>query len=273
MSDQSYSLKGYTLPLTPAGDSSLVDAPPWYYGGELMQLFFRADPAKARAFIPTPLEMGPDPGAGIVWFVEWISVSESHPEMAYENPERAIYKECIVLLQCSYQGGTGYLVPFIWVDNDFTLVRGFIQGFPKVLGRISMTKLHPLNPKIGGRRPGAKLKGICEAAGERLVEGSLLLTEKAEKTQLPKVKFFLLRHFPDIENPEVPIVHEIATSISSLEVDDVWRGKADVKFSGVFARELQQLAPVSVADGFYHSAGLTIHGGRVLHRYVHPRKV
>lgn len=51
-----------------------------------------------------------------------------------------------MLLQCSYQGEVGYLVPFIWVDNDFTLMRGFIQGFPKTLGRIYMTKLHEMNP-------------------------------------------------------------------------------------------------------------------------------
>ncbi len=267
MEAKSCSLKGYCLPLTPEGQSSLVDAPPWYYGGELMQLFFKTDPDRARSFIPAPLEMGPDPGSGIVWFVEWISVSESHPDMAYENPERAIYKECIVLLQCSYQGETGYLVPFIWVDNDFTLLRGFIQGFPKVLGRIYMTKLHALNPKVGGRRPGAKLKGICEAGGERLVEGSLILREKIERTQLPQVKFYLLRHFPSIEEPGKAVVHEIATSIASLEVDDIWRGEADVNFSGVFARELQQLTPREVSGGFYHSAGLTITGGRVLHRY------
>lgn len=267
MENTSCSLKGYCLPLTPEGRSSLVDAPPWYYGGELMQLLFKTDPDQARKFIPAPLEMGPEPGSGIVWFVEWISVSESNPDMAYENPERSIYKECIVLLQCSYQGETGYLVPFIWVDNDFTLLRGFIQGFPKVLGRIYMTKLHALNPKIGGRGPGAKLKGICEANGERLIEGSLILKEKVDRTSLPRVKFFLLRHFPSIEDPEKAVVHEIATSVASLEVDDIWRGDADVKFSGTFNRELQKLMPMEVKGGFYHSAGLTIAGGRVLHRY------
>jgi len=267
MQDETFNLKGYTLPLTPEGKSSLVQTPPWYYGGELMQLLFKADPGQARRFIPAPLEMGPEPGAGIIWFVEWVSVSETDPDLAFRNPERAIYKECIVLLQCSFQGEVGYLVPFIWVDNDFTLMRGFIQGFPKVLGRIYMTRLHEMNPLVGGRQAGAKLKGICESCGERVVEGSLILKEKAERAALPKVKFFLLRHMPSIENPEQAVVHEIATSIASLEVDHIWRGDADIKFTSVFNEELQRLMPLEVQGGFYHSAGLKISGGRVLHRY------
>ncbi len=267
MQDKTFNLKGYTLPLTPEGKSSLVQTPPWYYGGELMQLLFKADPGQARQFIPAPLEMGPEPGAGIIWFVEWVSVSEADPDLAFRNPERAIYKECIVLLQCSFHGEVGYLVPFIWVDNDFTLMRGFIQGFPKVLGRIYMTRLHEMNPLVGGRQAGAKLKGICESCGERVVEGSLILKEKAERAALPKVKFFLLRHMPSIENPEQAVVHEIATSIASLEVDHIWRGDADIKFTGIFNEELQRLMPIEVQGGFYHSAGLKISGGRVLHRY------
>lgn len=267
MKDKTFSLKGYTLPLTPEGKSSLVQSPPWFYGGELMQLMFKTDPQQARKFIPAPLEMGPEPGAGIVWFVEWVSVSETDPDLAFRNPERAVYKECIVLLQCSFQGEVGYLVPFIWVDNDFTLMRGFIQGFPKTLGRIYMTKLHDMNPLVGGRQAGAKLKGICEACGERVVEGSLILKEKADHSELPKVKFFLLRHMPSIEDPQKAVVHEIATSIASLEVGNIWKGDADVKFSGAFAEELQHLMPIDVQGGFYHSAGLKISGGRVLHRY------
>ena len=54
-------------------------------------------------------------------------MSESDLELAYVNPERAVYHECLVMLHCAYEGETGYIVPYIQVDNDFRLMRGFIQ--------------------------------------------------------------------------------------------------------------------------------------------------
>jgi acetoacetate decarboxylase len=268
MAPKQFPLKGYTLPLTPKGQSSLVDPPPWYYGGEVMQLIFRTDEKRAKKYIPPPLEMGPEPGKGIVWFVEWVSVSEANPDIAFINPERAMYRECVVMIQCSFKGEPGYFVPFIWVDNDFTLTRGFLQGFPKKLARIHRTKLSDLNPKIGGKRVGAKMKGICEAHGERLAEGSLVFTRQASPSELPPTRFYLMRHFPSIEDPTRPAVHELAISeVSQVKVADIWTGDADLKFFKSEIEELADLAPVEMQGGFYHSMGLTINGGKVIYKY------
>lgn len=269
MTSHAFPLKGYTLPLTPQGHASLVESPPWHYGGEVMQLAFRTDERQARELIPPPLEMGPDPGKGLVWFVEWVSVSEANPELAFTNPERTVYRECLVLIQCSFQGEPGYIVPYIWVDNDFTLMRGFVQGFPKRLGRIYQTKLSDLNPKIGGRRAGTKMKGICEAHGDKIVEGSLTFARQAEPSELPPVKFYLTRHFPDIEDPSKPAIHELAVSeVANVSVADIWAGDAEVRFLESAGEEIAALRPVEILGGFYHSMGLTITGGRVIHRYA-----
>ncbi len=268
MTSPEFPLKGYTVPLTPEGSSSLVEPPPWYYGGEVMQIVFRADAQKAKRVIPPPLEIGPEPGKGIVWFVEWVSVSESNPDLAFINPERAIYRECLVMIQCSYQGVPGYIVPHIWVDNDFTLMRGIVQGFPKKLGRIHRTKLTDLNPKLGGKRPGARMKGICEAYGERLVEGSLIFQRQALPSELPSIKFYLMRHFPDLENPSKPAVHELVISnIRDYQVADIWSGTADLRFFNSAIDEISALDPVEVLNGFYCDIGLTITGGNVIHNY------
>ncbi|MGV8073140.1 MAG: acetoacetate decarboxylase family protein [Syntrophobacteraceae bacterium] len=267
-SEKQFPLQGYTLPLSPTGRSSLVDAPPWYYGGEVMHLRFRADEQRVRELIPPPLEIGANPGEGIVWFTEWVSVSEANPDLAFLNPERAVYRECLVLLSCSFEGAPGYIVPYIWVDNDFTLMRGFVQGFPKKLGRIHITKLHDLNPKVGGRRIGAKVKGICEANGERLIEGSLVFTRKAEISELPQLRFFLMRHFPDIENPDKPAVHEITSSlVTDARFGDIWAGDAQVGFLNSILDEVSDLRPIEMLAGFYYSMGLTIAGGKVLYKY------
>ena len=264
-----FPLKGYTLPLTPKGRSSVIDPPPWHYGGDILAIMFKMNEKKARAFIPPPLEMGPKPGEGIVWFPEWVSVSDAQPDLAFVNPERAVYRECLVMLNCQYKGVPGYFVPFIWVDNDFTLMRGFVQGFPKKLGRIFLTKLHDLCPKVGGRQKGARIKGILDAHGERVVEGSMVFTRKAKAEELPAVKFYLMRHMPSIDDPTKPAVHEIsAGKVANAKIGDVWAGEGDLKFFPSPFEEVADLGPVKVTGAFYFSMGMTITGGEVLHSYV-----
>ena len=50
--------------------------------------------------------------------------------------------------------------PYIWVDRDFALARGWIQGFPKKLGSIWMTRTFGLDtPADPGIRDGLHVRG------------------------------------------------------------------------------------------------------------------
>jgi acetoacetate decarboxylase len=266
--EKSFKLKGYMLPLSPKGKASIIDAPPWHFGGDVMQLGFKADAGKVEALLPPPLKIGPNPGAGVVWFVEWVSVSEANPDLAFINPERSIYRECIIMLGCQFEGVPGYYVPYIWVDNDFTLMRGFIQGFPKKLGRVHITKLHDLIPKVGGKKAGAKVKGILASHEERLVEGSLVLRKQIAPEDVPPFKFYLMRHFPDYENPEQPLVHDIVVSnVTNAKIADAWEGDAEVRFMASDFEEVADLGPVERSPGYMFRLGITITGGKVLYRY------
>ena len=200
-SEKPFSLKGYILPLSPKGRASLIDPPPWHFGGDVMHLAFKADEKKIEALLPPPLEIGPNPGEGVVWFVEWVSVSDANPDLAFINPERSTYHECIVMVGCQFNVVPGYYVPYIWVDNDFTLMRGFIQGFPKKLGRIHITKLHDLTPQVGGRKVGAKMKGICVSHEERIVEGSLSFKKEIPPAGSPALQVLPYAPFPGLRKP------------------------------------------------------------------------
>ncbi len=269
MAGREFSLKGYTLPLSPKGQSSVLDPPPWHYGGDILAIRFSADPKLVESFIPPPLEMGPRPGEGYVWFPDWVSVSDTRPDIGYVNPERANYHECFITLSCNFKGVPGYFVPFIWVDNDFTLVRGFVQGFPKKLGQIYLTRLHDLCPKLGGKQPGAKVKGILAAHGERILEGSMVFTRKATRSDLPVMKFYLMRHFPSIEYPTRPAVHEItAGKFTNVASADIWAGDGELQFFGSPFEEAADLGAVKATGALYFSMGMTITGGEVLHSYL-----
>jgi len=264
-----FPLKGYALPLSPKGRCSIVDAPPWYYGGEVLYLAFKADERKVKVLIPPPLEMGPNPGQGAVWFTEWVSASEARPDLAFINPERALYRECFVVVGCQYKGVPGSFVTYIWVDNDFTLARGFIQGFPKKLGRIYLTRLHELTPKIGGKQVGAKVKGICDVNAERIVEGSMTFTRPSKPSELPPLRFYLMRHFPSIEDPVRPAVHELTVAtVSDVKIKDVWAGDGQIKFFESPFEEVADLGPIEAQGAFFFSMGLTITGGKIIHKYV-----
>jgi acetoacetate decarboxylase len=112
------------------------------------------------------------------------------------------------------------------------------------------------------------MKGICNAHEERIVEGSLVLTRPIPPEEAPPVKFYLMRHFPDYENPEEPLVHDITTSVvTNVQVRNGWAGDADVRFMPSIFEEVADLGPIEALDGFTFSIGLTISGGKVLHKY------
>ena len=105
------------------------------------------------------------------------------------------------------------------------------------MGEYTLTKLHELCPKVGGRQKGARIKGILDAHGERVVEGSMVFTRKAKAEELPAVKFYLMRHMPSIDDPTKPAVHEIsAGKVANAKIGEVWAGEGDLKFFPVALR-------------------------------------
>jgi len=51
-------IKGYTLPRTPRGTSSLAPRPPWHYAGNVLAVEFETNPAAAASFLPDGLYLG-----------------------------------------------------------------------------------------------------------------------------------------------------------------------------------------------------------------------
>jgi acetoacetate decarboxylase len=71
--------------------------------------------------------------------------------------------------------------PFIWVDQDFALARGWIQGFPKKLGEIWMTRTFGLECAADpGVRSGSRFGATCSARGRRLAEATVTLERESE---------------------------------------------------------------------------------------------
>jgi len=264
-----FRLKGYSYPLTPAGKSSVVGDFPWHYGTEYLNILYRTDPEVIASYLPYPLKPGPEPDLAYVAFSRWWSVWEDQKEMASVNPERTQYKEAAIWTGCTFEETQGQICLHIWVDNDFSMARGWFMGFPKKLGEVYLTDYHPLNPAMPKMGVGARLKGIAAAHGERLFEGSMEITGKCSPGELPRpmgLPLLHIRHFPSIVKDAPPTVLELV----SLGAEDyrygenIWTGKGDLKFFNSEIEEHFPLAPREVLGAWHYNSGYTFPGGKVL---------
>ncbi len=265
-----FRLEKYRIPYPPpAPGTEVAFEAPWHLGGEVLHIGLQLEQEKARQLIPLPLEPGPNLGEAAIWFAEWVSVSEGWPDLAFLFPEKAVYRECMVLVACQYRGVPGFFVPYAWVDGAFDQARGLAQGVPRRADRISLTRLNSLNPKIGGRRAGAKVRGVCDSNGRRLLEGSIVFTGESEPTAVPGFKLFLLNRVQMIEDPGRAAVHELTTGrLSDVRVADVWAGVADVTFLPSPFEDFSRLGPPKVCAGLHFSMGATIAGAEMVYKYV-----
>jgi acetoacetate decarboxylase len=252
-------LKGYTLPRTPHGTSSLAPAPPWHYVGNALAVEFEAAPAFAAAFLPAPLELASPRCAA--YFVEWQYASDGGEE--YLDPIRSQYRETIILLSATYEGAPVGYCPFIWVDQDVSLMRGLVQGWPKQLGSTWMTRAYDLPSKAAPvLGPGGKFGATLAARDHRLVEAQLTLCEMTD--QLPSPGFARAvntRYFPELAAGKhgSPAVHELVQLKSrDIQVSPIWKGTAVMQFFDHPYLELPCLRPIAVLAGYRFSFALTV---------------
>jgi acetoacetate decarboxylase len=261
------SLQGYTIPRTSTGRSSLVPAPPWHYVGTFLVVDYWADPDAVRAVLPEGLEPHPDAGRCAAVFADWQSCSDAGGEVL--DPSRSQYKEFFVVANALLDGEEVSTCPFIWVDRDFALARGWLQGFPKKLGEVWITRDFGLGgPADPGVRPGAAFGGTCSAYGRRLAEATVTLDALSEDgPQHNAAPIVNVRHFPRLAagRHDDPQVHELVRSVSRDRMgSDVWEGDATLELFGAPHEEHHTLAPVEIGRGYRFSFGYTVDDSQVV---------
>ncbi|MCK9376573.1 MAG: acetoacetate decarboxylase family protein [Syntrophobacterales bacterium] len=252
-------LKGYTLPRTPKGASSLAPTPPWHYVGTCLAVEYEADPGAVRAFLPPGLEFHSPQCAA--YFVEWQYASDTGEE--YLDPVRSQYRETIILISASHDGAPVAYCPFIWVDQDVSLLRGWAQGWPKMIGSTWITRAYdlpsPATPVVG---PGGRFGATLAVKDRRLAEAVVTLREPA--SQLPSPTFagaVNTRHFPELAAGlhHQPAVHELVQLKSrDVRISPIWKGEATLTIFDHPYLELPDLRPTRVLAGYRFSCALTV---------------
>lgn len=266
-------LKGFCYPLSPEGKCSLLGNPPWHYGTEYLNIAYRVDPDAVAKWLPEPVELGDHPDVAYVAFSKWWSVWDDNKDLAWTNPERTQYKEAAIWVGCSYKGEQAQMCLPIWVDNDFTMARGWAMGFPKKLGQVSITDYNPYNPGMPVMGPGAKLTGTVASHGERLIKGTLTIERQISPSELPAPMgraLIHLRHFPSIVPGARPSVCELVKlGASNKQADPVaWAGSGELEFYPSELEEHMPLAPKEVLGAYWFRNGYTFDGAEILHDYT-----
>src|SRR6516225_1478989 len=189
-------LTGFTVPLTPGGKSTLATLPPWHYSSDCIAIEYWADPAAIAALLPPGVV--PDSKAGgraFFWFLDW-QFTGSDDEVT--DPARYQYREAFALVEAIFEGTPINYCPFIFVDNDAAIARGWAQGFPKKLGSIYQTRSFSApSPAAAPLAKGSRFGASVAAHGERLATARIQLEEKVDN---PATVFnrptTMRRHFP-----------------------------------------------------------------------------
>jgi hypothetical protein len=264
-------LHGFSVPLTPQGESALASPPPWHYSSDCLAIEYWAEPAAIAALLPpgvTPDEKSR--GRAFLWFLDW-QFTGSNDEVT--DPARYQYREAFVLVEAVFERTPINYCPYIFVDNDAAIARGWMQGFPKKLGSIYQTRSFSAPsaaaaPLAKGSRFGASVA----AHGERLATARLQLEERitdpAKVFNRPTV---MRRYFPQLAaaGQAKPPVNELTMSLTDdLTIVDVWAGSAEVAIPEVRGEDMHSLAPTRIGRGYRLGMSYSVTDLRILKNYV-----
>ncbi|AEB95296.1 acetoacetate decarboxylase family protein [Metallosphaera cuprina] len=241
--------KEFTMPITRSGNSQTVFPPPWYYGVTYVAAHVRFD--GADRILPPFFNTD---GEGWVYIAEFVSTAERNWDYMYLEPDLVQYMEGAIGLKVEYNGGNYMYFPFMWVDKDWALVRGWLDGYPKKLALIRMTKLHPLMPKYNAPQPGLKMGGYVTRGGGHMIRLRLELEDRSES--LPLKNFgppINVRRFASRGENEEDVYEIVSRQRDESRYGEIWKGSAEVDIGGYVNDELNSLSLRETLGGYFYT--------------------
>ncbi len=179
--------------------------------------------------------------------------------MVATRPDRTIYQEAAVGVGCRFGVKKGIFYPVMWVTTEWSLLRGILNGYQKRLAdRISMTKLHPLNPGLRAIEPGMEFGGFCVKGPETTLRLGVTVKRAGKPADLPTFgATFGMRKYPQTDASQGEVDEPVEILKSNSRVSDVWLGAGRLSTT----LELGEVKPIS---GAVYRSGFTISGSRVL---------
>jgi len=238
----------------------------------MLTIEYLASPGAVAALLPAPLEPVADrPDAVAAVWAEWQWKSESGDEEL--DPVRSQYKECLLVVRCRYRDEDWSRCVFIWVDQDASLLRGHIQGYPKKLGEIWMTR--PALIGCAGPRlaPGGRFGATLSTWGRRIAEARFTITGTADTPGFVNSHPMLhSRQMPAMEADGDDSLDELVTMRGyDADLGPVYAGDAELVLPTCPTEELDHLQPIEMIGGYYRQVGTSMAGGTTLWAAPNPK--
>ncbi len=253
-------IQGFTPPYSPTGRSSLVPPPPWHYAGQILSLAFKAGREAAQSLLPEGF--GSATGMAFGHFCEWQATTDGSELI---DPAYAQYKEFFVLIEAERPGGQGIglFCPFIYVDQDISLARGWLQGWPKKLGSIWMTRSYALaHPAAAPCQSGTAMGATLAVKDRRLAELALTL-DGAEGRRLgffAAPTFGLLAQPSILGTPDPGPKRLVRATVENSVAGPFHAGRGELRFLASPRDELALLSPLGPVEASLGTIAMTITG-------------
>src|ERR1700722_16046979 len=258
---------GYTVPRTPLGLASIDPAPPWHYSSDVVGVEYWADPKAVADVLPEGLSPDSEAnGRATINFLDWQFTSENDE---YLDPARYQSRDAFICCDALWGNQPVTFCPFIYVDNDAALARGWIQGFPKRMGSIFQTRTYEA-PSLAAApvRAGGKFGASMSTPDQRLADIRVPLRERVEDpTTLFNRPTALLRYFPTLVagRQDKPAVNELTLSLTdNLAMVNLWTGEGEIHMPEAKGEEFRALRPLRVGRGFRYGLAYSVTDLKIL---------
>ncbi|MNQ33472.1 acetoacetate decarboxylase [compost metagenome] len=243
------------------GKSSIAPPPPWHYVADFITIECTVDPDVLEKLLPPGLTLNPNErGLVTVSFVDWQACTNGAEELL--DPIRAQYKECIVLASVQYEGKPMHYCPYIIVDQDISLARGWALGYPKKIGSVWVTRsLGVTSIASPALERGSFFAGTVAVKDRRLADGHVEIIGPADSSAVTfgSKPIVALRHFPSMFEGEEdkPAVYELVRlQGENVKASSVWEGKGHLEIYDSATEVLSALKPLSVGRAWRYSLGM-----------------
>lgn len=255
-------LAGFVPPYTPSGRSALMPAPPWHYSGTVLSVAYdAADPAACASLLPPGF--GTATGRCVVHACEWQATTDGSELL---DPAYAQYREMIFLIGVERPEGPAFFCPFIYVDQDIAMARGWLQGWPKKFGSVWMTRSYAVTgvasaPRAAGTRLGATLAAKDRRLAELVVTLAGAPGGGARLGLLAAPSWGLLGA-PTLlgERPSAGALRPVRARVSALQIGPLASGQAEVRLFDSPRDEVALLKPRAAGEASLGEVALTVEG-------------
>jgi acetoacetate decarboxylase len=259
-------MEGFFAPRTPTGKSAIAPEMPWFYSGNLLTVEYRTDPKNVKALLPNGIELtDEDPGAVAIIWADWQSCSQSKLELL--DPLRSQYLEAFAVIRCKYKGETYSRCVAIWVTKDFSLARGWFQGYPKKFGSIGVTRIFNHGKGTPKLEKGAQLGASLAATDYRLATARVTLNQPSATNGFVNGHAMLHNRWVPSITPGLGNSLDQLITMSGVEADlgQPWSGEAELELFDSPWDELASTLPIKeIIGGYYREVGVTFNGGKLL---------